>query len=127
MPEQKKFAMMSATNGHKIMARKERIRHDLQNYLERGMVDSEKEMFHICNKALYELAEQQGKSLWDLCFQVVPRWEPVEDDIINNAQISYALKLIPLLIDFEHGPEYWEMKYRRLKEAIQKLIDEKED
>lgn len=125
---------MSATNGNKMLTRQRQIQSDLEYYLEKGFAQSRQEMIHKCNKALYDLAEQRGISLWDLCFSVVPRWQSVGDsfaptqkgDIITiNAE--YELKLIPLEIDFEHGPEYWEMKYRKLNREIKKLIEENHD
>ena len=84
----------------------------------------------MCNMTLYNLAQSRGISLWDLCFSVVPRWKPTESSVnVSDPQnmtinTEYQLELVPLEIDFEHGPDYWEMKYRRLKLKIKELIDE---
>lgn len=125
--------VMSATNGERMLARQKRIASDLAYYVERGFAESKKEMTSKCNKALYDLAEKRGISLWDLCFSVVPRWNEVESDVDTSDPLNitfnadYRLDLVPLEIDFEHGPDYWEVKYRQLKSKIEKLIREQED
>ena len=124
---------MSAANGEKMLTRQKQIASDLAYYVERGFAESKKEMTSKCNKALYDLAEERGISLWDLCFSVVPRWNQIETDVDMSEPLNmtlnadYRLDLVPLEIDFEHGPGYWEMKYRQLKSKIEKLISEKED
>lgn len=126
-------AVMSAANGERMLARQKQIESDLAYYVERGFAESKKEMTSKCNKALYDLAEERGISLWDLCFSVVPRWNQVESDVDMSDPLNitfnagYRLDLVPLEIDFAHGPDYWELKYRQLKSKIEKLISEKED
>lgn len=126
-------AVMSAANGEKMLARQEQIASDLEYYLERGFAESKKEMTSKCNKALYDLAEERGISLLDLCFSVVPRWSQVESGVDMSDPLNitfnadYRLDLVPLEIDFEHGPDYWEAKYRQLKSRIEKLISENEE
>ena len=124
---------MSAANGEKMLARQRKIQNDLENYIEQGYAQSKEEMNHLCNKALYDMAEQRGMSLWDLCFSVVPQWLPAgiacfpprQDGDKLTVDAEYELKLVPLTIDFEHGPDYWETKYNELKDKVRKLIDEK--
>jgi len=125
--------VMSAANGEKMLARRDQIASDLAYYMEHGFAESKKNMTSKCNKALYDLAEKQGISLWDLCFSVVPRWSQVESNVDMSDPLNitfnadYRLDLVPLEIDFEHGPDYWEAKYRQLKSKIEKLISEQED
>ena len=126
-------AVMSAANGKKMLARQDLIASDLEYYVERGFAESKKEMTSKCNKALYDLAEERGVSLWELCFSVVPRWNQIEsgfdmsDPLNITFNADYRLDLVPLEIDFEHGPDYWEVKYRQLKSKMEKLINEQED
>lgn len=126
-------AVMSAANGEKMLTRQNQIASDLAYYVERGFAESKKEMTSKCNKALYDMAEERGISLWELCFSVVPRWNPIESNVDTSDPLNktfnadYRLDLVPLEIDFEHGPGYWEAKYRLLKSKIEKLINEKED
>lgn len=126
---EKEIAKMSATNGNKMLTRQNQIASDLAYYVERGFAKSEHEMRSKCNKALYDLAEKTGKSLWDLCFSFVPRWVEQNqstdmskpDAVVMN--IDYVLELVPLEIDWEHGPDYWEVKYKKLKSDIEKLLN----
>ncbi len=107
-------AVMSEANGNKILARQNQISNDMADYLHRGLAESKNEMTSKCNKALYELAEARNISLWNLCFSVVPRWKEVEsgvnmsDPMNMTLNAEYRLELVPLEIDFEHGPDYWE-------------------
>lgn len=125
-------AVMSAANGEKMQARRDQIASDLEYYVQRGFAESKKEMTSKCNKALYDLAEERGISLWELCFSVVPRWNQIESDVDMSDPMNitfnadYRLDLVPLEIDFEHGPDYWELKYRQLKSKMEKLINEQE-
>lgn len=123
-------AVMSAANGEKMLARQNQIASDLEYYMKLGF--AEKDMTSKCNKALYDLAEKRGISLWDLCFSVVPRWSKVDADVDMSDPLNitynadYRLDLVPLEIDFEHGQDYWESKYRQLKSKIEKLISEED-
>ena len=83
---------------------------------------------------LYNMAQCRGVSLWKLCFEVMPQWEASEPKIDTMQQdgnitmnIDYDLHLVPIVIDWEHGPSYWEKKYRDLKERVAGLLEDKED
>lgn len=80
------------------------------------------------NKEVYDFAERNGMTLWDVCMNYMPKYgEPVivrKDDTIT---IDQGMELAPMPLDFERGPGYWKAKYFRLKEKLQQLIDEKED
>ena len=124
---------MSAANGERMLARQNQIASDLAYYVDRGFAKSREEMTTMCNMTLYNLAQSRGISLWDLCFSVVPRWKPTESSVNASdphgmtLNAEYQLELVPLEIDFEHGPDYWEMKYRRLKLKMKELIDEEKE
>lgn len=84
--------VISAANGEKMLARQKQIASDLAYYMERGFAESKKEMTSKCNKALYDLAEKRGISLWDLCFSVVPPillWECSTDTTLTMQGMSY--------------------------------------
>lgn len=94
--------------------------------LERGATNRE------LNKLLYDTAEKEGISLYDLCFHTVPKVEQAypqikfnREDYTQSFEINYTIKLEPVDFEFEKGPGYWKNKYYRLKEAMQKLIDSK--
>lgn len=63
----------------------------------------------------------------------MPQWEPAESDFNPTLQggdvtlnIEYDLHLVPIVIDWEHGPSYWEKKYRDLQHALKLLCIDKE-
>lgn len=134
MAEQKRVALMSPENGNKMLELAERVDGELQNYLRHHADKQEAELICRTNMTLYNLAQSRGISLWKLCFEVMPKWEAIEPKLDTNLQdgkatlnIDYDLHLVPIVIDWEHGPSYWEKKYRDLKERVAGIINEKED
>lgn len=85
------------------------------------------------NKAIYEMAEKQKCSIYDICFHFMPVESEFRTDIDNKDPlnqrytISSEIKLVPIEFEFEQGPGYWKGKYFRLKQKLQELIDNKED
>lgn len=134
MAGQKRVAMMSLTNGNKMLELAERVDGELQTYLRHHADKQEAELICRTNMTLYNLAQSRGISLWELCFEVMPKWEAIEPKLDTNLQdgkttlkIDYDLHLIPIVIDWEQGPSYWEKKYHDLKERVAGIINEKED
>lgn len=81
------------------------------------------------NKAVFELAEKKGMSVYDICFRTAPVEEPLEPKFSENGRITMEgqINLVPIEFELEKGPGYWKGKYYRLKEKLQELIDNKED
>lgn len=134
MAEQKRVASMSPENGRKLLELAERVDGELQTYLRHHTDKQEAELICRTNMTLYNLAQSRGISLWKLCFEVMPKWEAIEPKLDTNLQngkttlnIDYDLHLVPIVIDWEHGPSYWEKKYHDLKERVAGIINEKED
>ncbi len=80
------------------------------------------------NKQVYDLAEQQGESIYDICLKYMPelsepRYSHTADGMVNFEQ---DISLVPMPFE-DRGPGYWKSKYFRLKERMQDLIDMKED
>ena len=132
--ELKRVAMMPPTNGNKMLELAERVDGELHTYLQHHADKQEAELICRANMTLYNLAQSRGISLWKLCFEVMPQWEATEPKLDTNLQdgnvtlnIDYDLHLVPIVIDWEHGPSYWEKKYRDLKERVAGLLDDKED
>jgi len=129
-----KIGMVPPVNGMKMMETEERIK-DLTDYVSRMTGESERELTRRANKALYEMAEQSGQSLWSLCYQVMPQWTPVGsalDGMRTDEQgvtltMEWQLELIPLRVDWQHGGGYWEKRYNELKQRMQKIIDRRDD
>ena len=128
---------MSPENGNKMLGLEERVNGVLETYLRNHVDKQEADLIARANMTLYNLAQSRGISLWKLCFEVMPQWESQEvklntmqqdaSETINfNFDIDYELRLVPIVIDWEHGPGYWEKKYRDLRARVAGLLKDTE-
>ena len=134
MAKEKRVAVMPPENGRKMLQLEERINGELRTYLQHHAEEQEAELICRANMTLYNMAQSRGISLWKLCFEVMPQWEASETKIDTMQQvgnvttdIDYDLRLVPIVIDWKHGPSYWEKKYRDLKEHLAGLLEDEED
>jgi len=72
------------------------------------------------NKLAFDLAEQTGRSLWEICLTTIPFSSYDMEEIDGKMQMVVKVKIEPIQFDFTHSPDYWEQKYKELK---QKLIE----
>ena len=80
------------------------------------------------NKQVYELAEQQHVSIYDICLRFMPQMsEPKFSDTCNEFHYEQEIRLVPMPFEPDKGPGYWKDKYFRLKKRMRQLIDAKED
>lgn len=81
------------------------------------------------NKQVYELAERQGVSIYDICLQYMPQMSEPQFSHTDDGTVTYEqdIRLVPMPFEPDKGPDYWKDKYRQLKSKIEKLISEKED
>ena len=84
------------------------------------------------NKYIYELAEEKKCSIYDICYHFAPveknfRVDYPKDPRKGECTMTSDIQLVPIEFEFEKGPGYWKGKYFRLKEKLQKLIDDKKD
>ncbi len=129
--EEQYSAGLSYENTKRLMERKDMIDDTFEEIESRGIRQSRKQANSEINKKLYELAEERGVSLWEVCFNYVPRVHPVEPKMENTPnmqtfKIEYDITIEPLCLEFEKGPGYWKGKYYDLKRKLQELIDGKE-
>ena len=86
-----------------------------------------RERSHL-NKAVFDMAEKNGISVYDICMQYMPKYgEPQIKYGENGVTYDQDMRLVPIPLELEKGPGYWKGKYYRLKEKLQELIDNKED
>lgn len=86
-----------------------------------------RERSHV-NKAIFDMAEKNGVSVYDICLQYMPEYsEPKIKHDENGVTFDQDMRLVPMPLELEKGPGYWKSKYYRLKEHLQELIDNKED
>lgn len=81
------------------------------------------------NKQVYELAERQGVSIYDICLQYMPQMSEPQFSHTDDGTVTYEqdIRLVPMPFEPDKGPDYWKSKYRRLKERMQELINDNEE
>ena len=118
----------SFENSRRIMEHLRELKKDADQFALDHIYDgwpNTKKLIELTNGVLIKTAEQTGMSLYDLCLTTKPVYEydvewDEEKGCANNVT-TVTLKHI----DFElvKGPGYWKGKYYKLKEEMQKLID----
>jgi hypothetical protein len=87
-----------------------------------------KKQYSELNKRIFDMAEMNGMSVYDICFTFMPCFS--EPQMIHEGEtfrIEQEIKLEPIPFELEKGPGYWKGKYYRLKKKLQELIDNKND
>lgn len=80
------------------------------------------------NKLAYDLAEQTGRSLWDICLTTIPDRSYDMEEIDGKMQMVVKVKIEPIQFDFtHHSPDYWEQKYNELRNKLIELITTKDE
>lgn len=85
----------------KILARRVLIDQRLEEMMERHMVDTWEELKKRLNQHLYELAEKQGMSLYDICFNYIPGYEYDFAPDGDIAKYEIKITLIPAKLSME--------------------------
>ena len=125
--------IVSYENSIRLLERKEQVREKLNELVYDGVCESIKAATSQVNKAVYEMAEKKGCSIWYICFTFYPEYSFVEPKFkIEGKEQSVIraegiVKLVPLELQLDKGPGYWKNKYLRLKEKMQELIDASKD
>lgn len=124
----------SYENSLRLLERKSQLHTKIEQLVYDGICESIKDATRQVNKAVYEMAEEQGVSIWDICFNyfpeyshVVPKFKDfkIKGDEQSVTSVEGVIKLVPFVLELEKGPGYWKDKYLRLKEKMQNIIDEK--
>ena len=79
------------------------------------------------NKLAYDLAEQTGRSLWDICLTTIPDRSYDMEEIDGKMQMVVKVKIEPIQFDFTYSPDYWEQKYNELRNKLIELITTKDE
>lgn len=79
------------------------------------------------NKLAFDLAEQTGRSLWDICLTTIPDRSYDMEEIDGKMQMVVKVKIEPIEFDFTHSPDYWEQKYHELRNKLIELTFSKEE
>lgn len=87
-----------------MMAREWEIDQTMQEMVHLQVADSMKALHSKMNKQVYEMAERQGVSIWDICFNYIPRLE-YEQVIEEGHKYSLVVKLVPCPLIRDHYKE----------------------
>ena len=81
------------------------------------------------NKQVYDLAERQGVSIYDICLQYMPQMSEPQFSHSDDGTVTYKqdIRLVPMPFEPDKGPDHWKEEYCQLKERMQELINAKED
>lgn len=79
------------------------------------------------NKLAFDLAEQTGRSLWDICLTTIPDRSYDMEEIDGKMQMVVKVKIAPIQFDFTHSPDYWEQKYHELRNKLIELTIPKDE
>lgn len=79
------------------------------------------------NKLAFDLAEQTGRSLWDICLTTMPDRSYDMEEIDGKMQMVVKVKIEPIGFDFTHSPDYWEQKYHELRNKLIELTIPKDE
>ena len=131
--EKIKMPKLSYENSKRLLGISCHMQSSINDLIMNGYDKSREKVISDVNKAIYEMAEKQKCSIYDICFHFAPvesevRTEYDNKDPLNQRYtMSSKIQLVPIEFEFEQGPGYWKGKYFRLKQKLQELIDNKED
>lgn len=121
---------LSFENAHRLIEQGIKINDIIRESVFREIYENESKAIQDVNKAVYEMAQKQGISIWDVCFHFIPefRYPEVDMDYFDPRNVTYTAKtvidLVPVEFELEKGPDYWEEKYSKLKLKMQAVLDD---
>ena len=120
---------LSFENTHRLIEQSVKINDLIRKSISNEMYETERKAIHDVNKAVFELAEERGVSIWDICFHFIPQFGYSDFEIDNSdpRNVKYiskgSVRLIPVEFELSKGPDYWEEKYCQLKSRMRELLD----
>ena len=130
MAKSKMTRKVSFENTHRLIEQSVKINDIIRESISNEMYETERKAIHDVNKAVFELAEDRGVSIWDICFHFVPQYDysgfEIDDSDPQNVKYTSkgCVRLVPVEFELEKGPDYWEGRYRQLKKEIQDVLDD---
>lgn len=104
------------------------VHQQIDTIYQRHIDESRAEVTSKINKMIYDLAEKQGRSVYDICLSTIPDviYDPISTDGCRF-NMNATIILRPIQLELEKGPGYWKRKYYALKDKMRALIDSKTD
>jgi len=121
---------VSFENTKRLLDRSLKVNDIIQEAFMNDLDKTREDVIHEVNKAVYEMAEKNRMSIWDVCFRCIPEYtysDPIFTENDPNTpfvELKGCVKLVPLELELEKGPDYWEGRYRKLKNEIQNVLDD---
>ena len=86
-----------------ILRRSCEVQSKLNDIVHNHICESRKSLYSQMNKQVYELAEKQGVSIWDVCFTYLPQIDYEHERLTDG---SYRLRTIATIVPLEfHYPK----------------------
>ena len=101
----------------------------INDIVERGVAETHRQAIKQLNKHVYDLAEKNGCSVYDICYSYMPDIGMPEigyDSMPELMKVRQEIRLMPIKFEFSKGGGYWKGKYFQLKRKLQELIDSRE-
>lgn len=122
---------ISFENSKRLIEQNARIDLKIERLLEEGFRQERKQVCSAINKAVFDMAEKQGISVYDICYHFMPDERivypepPYQTENLSKITIKNEIRLVPMVFNLEQGPGYWKQKYYNLKKKMRELIDDK--
>lgn len=108
------------------------VRNEIRTIMDHMFDEIHGKEIEVINELVLDAAKKMKTSVYEVCFHSVPRIVYEDQDMNLMAEsprfaVGCRIGLAPVEFNLTQGPGYWKGKYYRLKEQMQKLIDNKED
>lgn len=113
--DQRKMYVLSYPDSKKLLDEALKRNHAIENLMQNVWTGTLGQLTKTINKLVYETADKNGMSIYDLCFNTIPDFD------------GENITLVPINYDLTHDGGYWKEKYFKLKKKMQEVIDNKED
>lgn len=120
---------LSYENSKRLLELSEKMHFSIDKMIqERNFRDSYGKIVSEVNRKIFELAESQGVSVYDICYKYMPVEKNINIKFLDEGgSIQGDIELVPIVFEFEKGGGYWKDKYYRLKEKLKNIVDNKND
>lgn len=92
-------------NSIKLLNRALEVDSILQNAVERQIAQSHDELRKLMNQQILDLANEKGRSLWDICYNYIPDIEYDLEGTPDKPTMVAKMTLVPLKFEFDKEDE----------------------
>lgn len=92
-------------NSIKLLNRALEVDSVMQNMVERQIAQSHNELRKQINQKIFDLANEKGCSLWDICYNYIPSIEYELEGTPDRPTMVARMTLVPLKFEFDKEDE----------------------